>query len=76
MYICTSVFVSFETSPTRPIFNTYDILVSTVGVNVMVTCDVLGTLNHYKIDLVKNNFELCALRRDTDVKTFLLSLTP
>ena len=28
--------------------------------SVVVTCEVVGTLNHYK--MVKKNFELCALR--------------
>ena len=41
--------------------------------SVMVTCEVVGTLNHYKI--VKKA-ELCALRGDGDVKTFQLPLTP
>ena len=30
------------------------------GASVVVTCEVVGTLNHYK--MVKKNFELCALR--------------
>ena len=29
------------------------------AVSVVVTCEVVGTLNHYK--MVKKNFELCAL---------------
>ena len=42
--------------------------------SVVVTCEVMGTLNHYK--MVKKNFELCALRGGGDVKTFQLSLAP
>ena len=36
--------------------------------SVVVTCEVVGTLNHYK--MVKKNFELCALRGGRDIKTF------
>ena len=42
--------------------------------SVLVTCEVMGTLNHYK--MVKKNFELCTLRDGGDVKTFQLSLAP
>ena len=42
--------------------------------SVVVTCEVVGTLNHYK--MVKKNFELCALRGGGDIKTFRLSLAP
>ena len=42
--------------------------------SVVVTCEVVGTLNHYK--KVKNKFELCALRGGGDIKTFRLSLAP
>ena len=35
---------------------------------VVVTCELVGTLNHYK--MVKKKFELCALRGDGDIKTF------
>ena len=42
--------------------------------SVVVTCEVMGTLNHYK--MVKKKFELCALRGGGDVKTFQLSLAP
>ena len=42
--------------------------------SVVVTCEVVGTLNHYK--MVKKNFELCALRGGGDIKTFQLSLAP
>ena len=38
------------------------------------TCEVVGTLNHYK--MVKKHFELCALRGAGDIKTFQLSLAP
>ena len=37
-------------------------------------CEVVGTLNHYK--MVKKNFELCALRGGGDIETFRLSLAP
>ena len=40
--------------------------------SVVVTCEVVGTLNHYK--MVKKKFELCALRGGGDIKTFRLSL--
>ena len=40
--------------------------------SVVVTCEVVGTLNHYK--MVKKIFELCALRGGGDIKTFRLSL--
>ena len=36
--------------------------------SVVVTCEVVGTLNHYK--MVKKNFELCALRGGGDIKNF------
>ena len=39
---------------------------------VEVTCEVMGTLNHYK--MVKKEFEFCALRGGGDIKTFQLSL--
>ena len=42
--------------------------------SVVVTCEVVGTLNHYK--MVKKNFELCALRGGGEIKTFQLSLAP
>ena len=42
--------------------------------SVVVTCEVVGTLNHYK--MVKKKIELCALRGGGDVKTFQLSLAP
>ena len=42
--------------------------------SVVVTCEVVGTLTHYK--MVKNNFELCALRGGGDIKTFQFSLAP
>ena len=42
--------------------------------SVVVTCEVVGTLDHYK--MVKKNFELCALRGGGDIKTFRLSLAP
>ena len=42
--------------------------------SVVMTCEVVGTLNHYK--MVKNFFELCALRGGRDIKTFRLSLAP
>ena len=42
--------------------------------SVVVACEVVGTLNHYK--MVKKNFELCALRGGGDIKTFWLSLAP
>ena len=42
--------------------------------SVVVTCEVVGTLNHDK--MVKINFELCALRGAGDIKTFRLSLAP
>ena len=42
--------------------------------SVVVTCEVMGTLNHYK--MVKKKFELSALRGGGDVKTFQLSLAP
>ena len=41
--------------------------------SVVVTCEVVGTLNHYK--MVKN-VELCTLRGGGDIKTFQLSLAP
>ena len=41
--------------------------------SVMVTCEVVGTLNHYKM---AKKIELCALGGDGDVKTFQLSLAP
>ena len=41
--------------------------------SVVVTCEVVGTLNHYK--MVKKNFELCALRGGGDIKTFRISLS-
>ena len=34
--------------------------------SVVVTCEVVGTLNHYK--MVKKNFELCALRASTSFR--------
>ena len=37
--------------------------------SVVVTCEVVGTLNYYK--MVKKNFELCALRGGGD-KNFLI----
>ena len=42
--------------------------------SVVVTCEVVGTLNHYK--MVKKKFELCTLRGGGDIKTFQLSLAP
>ena len=42
--------------------------------SVVVTCEVVGTLNHYK--MVKKKIELCALRGGGDIKTFQLSLAP
>ena len=42
--------------------------------SVVVTCEVVGTLNHYK--MVEKNFELCGLRGGGDIKTFRLSLAP
>ena len=42
--------------------------------SVVVTCEVVGTLNYYKT--VKKNFELCALIGGGDIKTFQLSLAP
>ena len=42
--------------------------------SVVVTCEVVGTLNHYK--MVKKKIELCALRGGGDLKTFQLSLAP
>ena len=38
--------------------------------SVVVTCEVVGTLSHYK--MVKK-IELCALRSDGDVKTIISS---
>ena len=38
----------------------------------VVTCEVVGVLNHYK--MVKFFWEFCALRGGGDVKTFQLSL--
>ena len=38
--------------------------------SVVVTCEVVGTLNHYK--MVKKKFELCALRGGGDIKNFLI----
>ena len=40
--------------------------------SVVVTCEVVGTPNHYR--MVKNFFELCAPRGNRDVKTFQLSV--
>ena len=40
--------------------------------SVVVTCEVVGTLNHYK--MVKKNFELCVLRGGGDIKSFQLLL--
>ena len=42
--------------------------------HLVITCEVMGTLNQYKI--VEHFFELCALRGGGDVKTFQLSLAP
>ena len=39
--------------------------------SVVVTCEVVGTLNHY--NMAKKNFELCALRGGGDVKTSIIS---
>ena len=39
--------------------------------SVVVTCEVVGTFNHYK--MVKKNFELCALRGGGDIKTSIIS---
>ena len=36
--------------------------------SVVVTCEVVGTLNHYK--MVKKKLNLCALRGGGDIKTF------
>ena len=41
--------------------------------SVVVKCEVVETLNHYK--MVKK-FELCTLRGRGDIKTFQLSLAP
>ena len=50
------------------------ILLKMNAVSVVITCEVVGTLNWYKI--VEHFFELCALRGSEDVKTFQLSLAP
>ena len=42
--------------------------------SVVVTCEVVGTLNHYKME--KKEFDLCALRGGGDIKSFQLSLAP
>ena len=39
--------------------------------SVVVTCEVVRTLNHYKI--VKKIFELCGLRCGREIKTFSAS---
>ena len=38
--------------------------------SVVVTCEVVGLLNHYK--LLKKNFELCPLRGGGDIKTSII----
>ena len=38
--------------------------------SVVVKCEVVRTLNHYK--MVKRKFELCALRGGGDIKNFLI----
>ena len=43
--------------------------------SVVVTCEVVGTLNHYK--MVNKKIELCALRGGGDIKTFpIISSSP
>ena len=37
--------------------------------SVVVTCEVVGTLNHY--EMVKKKLELCTLRGNGDVKFFI-----
>ena len=39
--------------------------------SVVVTCEVVGTLNHYK--MVKKKFELCALRGGGDKNFSIIS---
>ena len=39
--------------------------------SVVVTCEVVGTLNHYK--MVKKKIELCALRGGGDINFLIIS---